>query len=138
MGEIDLVEFELAELVAHGRVRPRQEARADAIGDLAQPEIEARRLNWSAVISGAALISPPAIRDFSAWEGRMPVRAKDPFTGARGSDLSGRPSNSLSRSLACSMGHCLGIRRGVRHPYLALLPRMYMPSLLFQCVAGKM
>src|SRR6478609_3628120 len=45
MGELDLVEFELAELVAHGRVRPRQEARADAISDLAQPEIEARRLN---------------------------------------------------------------------------------------------
>src|SRR6476469_4063106 len=45
MGELDLVEFELAELVAHGRVRPRQEASADAIGDLAQPEIEARRLN---------------------------------------------------------------------------------------------
>ena len=45
MGEIDLVEFELAELVAHGRVRPGQEARADAIGDLAEPEIEARRLD---------------------------------------------------------------------------------------------
>ena len=45
MGEIDLVELELGKLVAHGRVRPRQEARADAIGDLAEPEIEACRLD---------------------------------------------------------------------------------------------
>ena len=40
-GEIDLVEFELGELVAHGGVRPGQEARANAVGDLAEPEIEA-------------------------------------------------------------------------------------------------
>src|SRR5262249_27361643 len=44
-GQVDLVEFELGELVAHGRVRPGEEARADAIGDLAEPEIEARRLH---------------------------------------------------------------------------------------------
>ena len=39
----------------------------------------------------------------------MPVLVKEPFTGGRGSarGFSGRPSNSLSRSLACSMGHCL-------------------------------
>ena len=93
---------------------------------------------WSAVISGAALISPPAISDLSAWEGRMPVRVNEPFTGrgsARG--RSGRPSNSLSRSIGCSIGHCLGIRRGASHPYLGLLPGLDMLSLSFQSVRRK-
>ena len=37
VGQIDLVEFELGELVAHRRVGAGQEARANAIGDLAKP-----------------------------------------------------------------------------------------------------
>ena len=45
LGQIDLVEFQLGELVAHRGVGPRQETRPDAIGHLAEPKIEARRLD---------------------------------------------------------------------------------------------
>ena len=55
VGEVDLVEFELGELVAHARVRSGQEARADAVGDLAEPEIEARGLD----LVGAGSPAPP-------------------------------------------------------------------------------
>ena len=45
LGQVDLMEFELGELVAHSCVGTRKEARADTVSDLAQPEIEARRLD---------------------------------------------------------------------------------------------
>ena len=70
------MEFELGELVAHRGVGPGQEARADAIGDLAEPQIEARRLDLVGLDLGRGRISPPAIMARMAWLGRMPVRAK--------------------------------------------------------------
>ena len=48
------MEFERGELVAHRGVGPGQEARADAIGDLAEPEIEARRLDLVGLDFGRA------------------------------------------------------------------------------------
>ena len=45
VGEIDLVQLELVDALGDGRARARQEARAHAVGDVAEPEIEARRLD---------------------------------------------------------------------------------------------
>jgi len=55
LGQIDLVEFERLELVAHRGVGTREEARADAVGDLAEPEIEACRLDLLGRDLGRAL-----------------------------------------------------------------------------------
>ena len=45
VGEIDLVQLQFVDALGHGRARPRQEARAHPIGDVAEPQIEARRLD---------------------------------------------------------------------------------------------
>ncbi len=76
LGQVDLVKLELGELVAHRGVRTGKEARADAVSDLAEPEIEARGLDLVGLDLRRAMISPPAIIARMAWQGRMPVRAK--------------------------------------------------------------
>jgi hypothetical protein len=48
------MEFQFGELVAHRGVGTGQEARPDAIGDLAQAEIEACRLNLTGLDFGRA------------------------------------------------------------------------------------
>ncbi len=45
LSQIDLVHRQLVQLVAHARPRPRQKARPHPVGDLAETQIEARRLD---------------------------------------------------------------------------------------------
>ena len=115
LGQVDLVEFELGKLVAHRGVRPGQEARADAIGDLAEPEIEARGLDLVRHNFRRALISPARSGRGCAWLGRMPVRARA-FTveaGRAHATPLGKASNSLAHLAAPWI--CLGISRGSGH-----------------------
>ena len=44
-GQRDLVQLQLGDALGDRGLRPRQEARAHAVGDLAEPQIEARRLD---------------------------------------------------------------------------------------------
>ena len=43
--QVDLVQAEEIEPLAHDTLRARQEARADTVGDASEPEVEARRLD---------------------------------------------------------------------------------------------
>ena len=45
VGQIDLVQLQLVDALGHGGARPRQKARPHPIGDVAETQIEARRLD---------------------------------------------------------------------------------------------
>ena len=45
VGEVDLVQLQLVDALGHRRARPGQKTGAHAIGDIAEPEIEARGLD---------------------------------------------------------------------------------------------
>ncbi len=45
VGEIDLVQLQLVDALGDGRAGPRQEAGAHPVGDVAEPQVEARRLD---------------------------------------------------------------------------------------------
>ena len=45
VGQIDFVQLQFVDALGHRRARPGQEARAHPIGDVAEPQIEARRLD---------------------------------------------------------------------------------------------
>ena len=45
VGEIDLVQLQLVDALGHRRARSGQETRAHPVGDIAEPQIEARRLD---------------------------------------------------------------------------------------------
>src|SRR5262245_2137986 len=77
--QVDLMEFQLGELVAHRGVGTGKEARPDAIGDLTQAEIEACRLNLAGLDFGRA-------RDLAAGDhGADRLARQDAGAGKRAS-----------------------------------------------------
>ena len=60
LGQVDAVHRQAIELVAHARPRARQKARPHPVGDLAEPQIDARRLDLVVADRLGAMISRPS------------------------------------------------------------------------------
>ena len=74
VGQLDLVQLQLVDALGDRRARPGQEARAHAIGDLAEPQVEARRLDLVGREVARADESPPLVASAAImWSGRMPL-----------------------------------------------------------------
>ncbi len=101
------MEFQLVELVAHRGVGTGQEARPDAIGDLAEPEIEARRLDLVGLDlrRGQDLAARDHRADGLARQdagaGEHAARRLRPVASA------GWSSGSASKSLSCGVAGCM-------------------------------
>ena len=72
VGERDLVQLQLVDALGDGGARPGQEARAHAVGDLAEPQVEARRLDLVVHELVSARIAPSRISAAIISSGRMP------------------------------------------------------------------
>src|SRR5262249_7808958 len=130
LGEIDFVELELPELVAHGGAWPWQEARPDAVGDLAKPEIEARRLDLVRLDLGRSEDFAGADHGSDGLAGKNAGTGKDATYGFGGDSHVRRlgqaleePVLRLSGFRVCGWHGCvIGMTGGPRHLKLGLLP----------------